>query len=69
MPRGKSTVESMTPETGWELGDRFTAADVVFGGALAFFAGFNMMEASPKVAAYLDRIKARPLYQATHAGF
>ncbi len=69
MSRGMATVESMTPEKDWALGARFTAADVVFGGALAFFSGFDMMEASPRVAAYLERIKARPAYRATHTGF
>ncbi len=69
MPRAMATVESMTPETGWALGEKFTAADVVFGGALAFFSGFEMMKASPKVAAYVERLKARPAYVASHAGF
>ena len=63
MPRVLATVESMTPEAGWALGDQFTAADVVFGGALALFSDMNMMKASPKVAAYVERIKARPAYQ------
>ena len=67
MPRGMATVESMTPEAGWALGEQFTAADVVFGGALALFSGFKMMELSPKVAAYVERIKARPAYHASHA--
>jgi len=69
MERGMATVESMTPATGWALGERFTAADVVFGGALAFFSSFGMMEASPKVAAYVERLEARPAYVASHAGF
>ena len=71
MPRVMATVESMTPEAPgrWALGEEFTTADVVFGGALAFFSGFNMMKASPRVAAYLERIKARPAYQASHTGF
>ena len=69
MERGMATVEAMTPEQGWAIGDRFTAADVVFGGTLAFFSGFKMLEASPKVEAYVSRIQARPQYQATHQGF
>lgn len=69
MARGMAAVESMTPATDWALGERFTAADVVFGGTLAFFSGFGMMEASPRVAAYVDRLKARPAYAASHAGF
>ena len=62
-----AAVESMTPESGWAVGERFTAADVVFGGALAFFVGFGTIEASPRVAAYVERIKARPAYQASHS--
>ena len=69
MPRGMATVESMTPEAGWALGNQFTAADIVFGGALALFSDFKMMNLSPKVAAYVERIKARPIYKATHADF
>ena len=69
MERGMAAVEAMTPEKGWVLGDRFTTADVVFGGTLAFFSGFNMLKASTKVEQYIDRIKARPAYQESHAAF
>ena len=69
MERAMAAVESMTPGSGWALGDRFTAADVVFGGTLAFFCGFNMMTPSPKVASYVERIKSRGAYQDSHAGF
>jgi glutathione S-transferase len=69
MPRAMAAVESMTPAGGWALGEHFTAADVVFGGALAFFSGFGILDASPAVAAYVERITARPAYQASHAGF
>ena len=69
LERVMATVESMTPETGWALGEQFTAADVVFGGLLDFSIRFGWMQASQKVAAYVDRIRARPAYQATHAGF
>jgi glutathione S-transferase len=69
LDRVMATVESMTPETGWALGERFTTADVVFGGLLDFASRFGWMEPTPKVAAYVDRIRARPAYQATHASF
>lgn len=69
MPRAMAAVESMTPATDWALGEKFTAADVVFGGALAFFCGFNMMTASPKVASYVERLKSRTAYQESHVGF
>ena len=69
MVRGLATVESMTPATDWAMGEHFTAADIVFSGALAFFTGFNMLDPSPKVAAYVQRLKARPAYAASHPGF
>ncbi|MCP5181935.1 MAG: glutathione S-transferase family protein [Pseudomonadales bacterium] len=69
MPRGLATIESMTPDTGWALGDQFTTADVVFGGLLDFSMRFGWMEPSPRVAAYVGRLRARPAYAATHAAF
>lgn len=69
MPRVLATVESMTPETAWALGDNFTAADVVFGGLLDSSLMFNLIEASPKVAAYVARVRQRPAYRESHQGF
>ena len=61
MGRCMATVESMTPETGWALGEHFTTADVVFGGTLDFSIQFGWLEKpSPKVAAYVERIKGTP---------
>ncbi len=64
-----ATVESMTPQSDWALGERFTAADVVFGGTLDFAVRFGWMEASARVSSYVDRLRARPAYEATHGGF
>ena len=62
-----AAVDSMTPEVGWALGEEFTAADVVFGGTLDFAVQFGwLQDASPKVAAYVKRIKARSKYRETH---
>jgi len=69
MPRVLATVEALTPETGWALGEKFTAADVVFGGLLDFSMIFNWIDASPKVAAYVARIRQRPAYRETHGAF
>ncbi len=66
MPRVMAAVESMTPEVGWALGEQFTAADVVFGAWVDFSIRVNWMKASPKVSAYMERLRARPIYQATH---
>ncbi len=69
MPRVLATIEAMTPETDWALGQQFTAADVVFGGLQDSSMTFNLIDASPKVAAYVARIRQRPSYQATHMAF
>jgi len=65
LPRALAAIEALTPEEGWAMGS-FGAADVVFGGALCFFAGFGMLDASARVAAYVERIQARPAYQASN---
>jgi glutathione S-transferase len=58
LERCMAAVESMTPASGWALGDRFTAADVVFGGTLGFAIQFGWIESpSAAVAAYVRRIK------------
>ncbi|MEP2603073.1 MAG: glutathione S-transferase family protein, partial [Paraglaciecola sp.] len=62
-----STIELMTPTSNWALGEKFTAADVVFGGLLDSFVTFNLIKASPKVESYIARIRQRPCYQEAHA--
>ena len=67
MERCLVTIESMTPETAWALGDQFTAADVVFGGMLDFAVQLGWLQSpSPKVSAYVRRIKDRPAYRESH---
>ncbi len=69
VPRAMATLESMTPESGWALGERFTTADVVFGGFLDFGMVFGWIEASPPVTDYVGRLRERPAYRKTHPGF
>ncbi len=67
MERCLATVEAMTPSADWALGSQFTTADVVFGGTLDFSVLFGWLTSpSPKVAAYIKRLKARPAYRAAH---
>ncbi len=67
LDRCLATIEEMTPETDFALGERFTAADVVFGGTLDFFVQTGAInQPSDKLQAYVKRLKARPAYQATH---
>ena len=44
----------------WLLGERFTAADVIWGTALQWTTMFKIVEATPEVAAYIARFDARP---------
>ena len=67
--RVMSTIELMTPESGWALGEQFTAADIVFGGLLDSSMTFGTLKASPKVAAYIARIRQRSAYKAAHQVF
>ena len=67
LERCLATVELMTPEDDWALGTQFTAADVVYGGTLDFAVQFGWLESpTPKVTAYIKRIKNRDAYQLTH---
>lgn len=67
LERCLATIESMTPDTAWVLGDQFSAADVVFGGLLDFAAQLGWLKSpSSKVASYIRRIKDRPAYKQSH---
>ena len=64
LKRCLATIEAMTPESAWALGDSFTAADVVFGGTLDVAVQFGWLSApSRKVNAYVERIRERPAYR------
>lgn len=47
----------------WILGERFSAADVLWGNALRWVTGFGMVEATPVVADYIARVMSRPAEQ------
>jgi glutathione S-transferase len=62
-----ASMEAMTPESDWALHKQFTAADVVFGGTLDFAIQFGWLkEPSERVNAYVQRLRQRPAYRATH---
>lgn len=44
----------------WLLGARFTAADVLWGSALAWTTGFGLVPATPSIQRYLAAVQARP---------
>ncbi|MGH7156066.1 MAG: glutathione S-transferase family protein [Acetobacteraceae bacterium] len=44
----------------WLLGERFTAADVLWGTSLTWTTGFGLVPLGPEIQAYTDRVNARP---------
>lgn len=44
----------------WLLGVRFTAADVLWGVALAWTTAFKLVPALPPIQAYVERVNSRP---------
>ncbi|HJU99575.1 MAG TPA: glutathione S-transferase family protein [Burkholderiaceae bacterium] len=49
------------------LGEKFTAADVLWGTALTWITAFGLIPKTPAIAAYIERIQARPAYIAANA--
>ena len=45
------------------LGERFTAADVLWGGALNWTTKFGLVPETPPIRAYIDRVISRPAMQ------
>ena len=58
-PRLSNAVE----RTPWILGEDFTAADVVVGSALAWARLAGVLDPTPPLAAYIERIGVRPEFQ------
>lgn len=54
------TISAAIGEGPWLLGDRFTMADVIFGGTVRWMTGFGMLEKRPEYMAYVERLDARP---------
>jgi glutathione S-transferase len=55
-----NTVITQLSKGPWLLGDRFTAADVLWGTALTWMTGFGLVEVVAPVRNYVDRWNARP---------
>ncbi len=47
----------------WLLGDRFTAADALWGKALTWMVAFKLFPEGPEVQGYIERFNARPAVQ------
>jgi glutathione S-transferase len=55
-----NTLRQQLAKGPWILGETFTAADVLWGSALTWITGFNLMPEHPEIKAYIDRFNARP---------
>jgi glutathione S-transferase len=62
-----ATIERAIAGGEWLLGDMFTIADVVFGGTIDYMLRFKMLDASPALTAYAERLRARPAFQRANA--
>lgn len=51
----------------WLLGDTFSMADVIFGATIRYMLRFKMLEPAPTFTSYVERLDARPAYQAAEA--
>lgn len=49
------------------LGEHFSAADALWGSALAWVTGFGIFEKTPEIVTYLERITSRPAFRKTQA--
>ncbi|MCR9130825.1 MAG: glutathione S-transferase family protein [Alphaproteobacteria bacterium] len=52
----------------WLMGDWFTAADLVLGGAVNWALGWNLFPKKPALQAYAERIAERPAYKTVMGG-
>jgi glutathione S-transferase len=62
-----ASVDQAVSQGDFLLGDMFSMADVVFGGTLRYVSMFKLLDPSPKVKAYLERLNARPALQRADA--
>ncbi|PRP90430.1 Disulfide-bond oxidoreductase YfcG [Enhygromyxa salina] len=54
------TIEAAIGDGPWLLGERFSMADVIFGGTVRWMLDFGMLDKRPAFVAYADRLSERP---------
>lgn len=60
-------VQQQLAQGPWLLGERFTAADVLWASSLGWMTKFGLMPVTQEVSAYLARFEARPAVQKVRA--
>ena len=58
-----NTIGAQLANGPYMLGERFTAVDVLWGGALHWTTMFGLMPETPEIRAYIDRVITRPAMQ------
>jgi glutathione S-transferase len=53
-------IESAVLNRDFLLGETFSMADLIFGGTLRYMLRFKMLDPSPSITAYVERLGARP---------
>jgi glutathione S-transferase len=61
------TVTSQLAKGPWLLGERFTAADAIWGSGLGWTTMFKLVPELPEIKAYLERFQARPAFARARA--
>jgi glutathione S-transferase len=62
-----NTLDAQLSKGPWILGEKFTAADILWGMALAWTTGFKLVPVTPAIQAYMERTNARPSIQRARA--
>jgi glutathione S-transferase len=62
-----ASMESAIAGRRYVLGDRFSMADCIFGGAVRYLLRFKLLDATPTFTAYAERLAARPAAQRADA--
>ena len=55
-----NTLDTQLSNGPYILGEKFTAADVLWGVALAWTTGFKLVPATPAIQSYVERVNSRP---------
>jgi len=55
-------IETALEDSPFLLGERFSAADILIGGALGWLKHFKLMPDNPRIDDYITRLHARPAY-------
>ena len=62
-----ASIEAAVSGRDYLLGDTFSMADMIFGGTVRYMLRFKMLEASPAITAYAERLAQRPALQRAEA--